>query len=63
MASIFPKKKFYMKSFIAFGISGLLFLMSFVSLFQIITNPSSFVATFTLAVLSTLVGLAMWNGP
>ena len=52
-----------MKAFVAFGISALLFLMSIVSIFKIVTNPSSFVLTFTLAALATLVGLAYWNGP
>lgn len=61
--SILPDKKEYAKALGAFGISALLFFVSLISIFQIVTNPAKFVCTFTMAVIAALVGLAFWNGP
>lgn len=53
----------YTKALISFGVSALLFFVSLMSIFRIVTNPASFVCVFTIAVIAAIVGLAQWNGP
>lgn len=58
-----PKEKYYMKALIAFALCVLFLFTSLISIFSIVTNPAKFVVIFNLAVISGLVGLALWNGP
>ena len=47
----------------AFGISFLLMFISLMNIFSIVTAPGTFVLIFTFGVISTITGLAFWNGP
>lgn len=58
-----PKEKMRTKGLAAFAISALFFFLALMNIVTIVLSPAKFTCTFTIAVLSALTGLAMWNGP
>ena len=58
-----PEETNYTKALMCFGVCLLLMFLSLTTIFRIVTNPASFVLVFTMAVISGLAGLALWNGP